>query len=79
MNEMNFITFCSATCAPSMKLMFVGLSGRGKTTLLNSLRFAGKVKTRPITIRERLDSGSNMEFSGMYKVYCKACFGDVQI
>ena len=56
----------SAVSAPSMKLMFVGLSGRGKTTLLNSLRFTGKVKTKPITIRERLDSESLEDSSGTY-------------
>ena len=45
--------------------MFIGLSGRGKTTLLKSLRYIGKVKSNPITIRERLDTQSLGESSGM--------------
>lgn len=65
-----YVCMCvySAVSAPSMKLMFVGLNGRGKTSLLSSLRGIGKERSRTITItiRERLDSQSLSNSSGMH-------------
>ena len=54
----------SAKHAPSLKLMFVGLSSRGKSTLLSHLKYSGKVKSLPITFRQRLDS----DFIGIVKM-----------
>ena len=48
-----FIKSCSAKRAPSLKLMLVGLSGRGKSTLLSHLKYIGKTKSLPITHRQR--------------------------
>ena len=49
----HFYQSCSAKHAPSLKLMLVGLSGRGKSTLLSHLKYIGKTKTLPITHRQR--------------------------
>ena len=49
---------CSAKYAPSLKLMIVGLSGRGKSTLLSYLKYTGKMKCLPITFRQRLESAN---------------------
>ena len=49
----------SAKHAPSLKLMFVGLSGRGKSTLLSHLKYGSKMKSLPITFRQRLDNNFN--------------------
>ena len=54
-----FIKSCSAKYAPSVKLMLVGLSGRGKSTLLSHLKYIGKTKTLPITHRQRWDLSNN--------------------
>lgn len=54
-----FYSICSAKHAPSLKLMFVGLSCRGKSTLLNHLKHSGKMKSLPITFRQRLQLDSN--------------------
>ena len=48
-----FIVQCSAERAPSLKLMLVGLSGRGKSALLGHLKYNGKTKTLPITHWQR--------------------------
>jgi len=47
---------CSCERAASLKLMFVGLSGRGKTTLLYHLKYR---TSKPITFRERLSSNNH--------------------
>ena len=39
--------------------MLVGLSGRGKSTLLSHLKYIGKTKTLPITHRQRWESSNN--------------------
>ena len=54
-----FAYYVSAKHAPSLKLMFVGLSGRGKSTLLSHLKYGGKMKSLPITFRQRLDNNFN--------------------
>ena len=44
-----------AVSDPSVRLMFVGLSGRGKSTLLRHLKWAGSVATIPVGWRDRMD------------------------
>ena len=58
----------SAKHAPSLKLMFVGLSSRGKSTLVNHLKYGGRMRSLPITFRQRLQLDSN--FNG--KKICKS-------
>ena len=48
----------SARRAPSLKLMLVGLNGRGKSTLLSHLKYVGKTKCLPVTFRQRLETMS---------------------
>ena len=48
----------SAKYAPSLKLMIVGMSGRGKSTLLSHLKYTGKMKCLPITFRQRLETAN---------------------
>ena len=49
----------SAKLAPSLKLMFVGLGRRGKTTLFSHLKYGGKMKSLPVTFKQRLDNNFN--------------------
>ena len=53
-----FIISCSAERAPSLKLMLVGLSGRGKSTLLSHLKQIRKTQSLPITHRQRWQSSN---------------------
>jgi len=41
--------------------MFVGLSNRGKSTLVNHLKNCGKLKSLPHTFRQRLQLDSNFD------------------
>ena len=56
--HVNVYLTCSSEHAASVKLMFVGLSGRGKTTLLYHLKYR---TSKSITFRERL---SNDNYTG---------------
>jgi len=49
------IVIIRAISDPSVRLMFVGLSGRGKSSLLCHLRWAGSVATIPVGWRDRMD------------------------
>ena len=62
---------CSAKHAPSLKLMLVGLSGRGKSTLLSHLKYTGKTKTLPVTLRQRLES---MNVDSTYNVFTNGSY-----
>ena len=56
-----------AVSDPSVRLVFVGLSGRGKTTLLHHLRWVDRVGTIPVGWRDRMDRedcGKKSYFSG---------------
>ncbi|XP_065918588.1 leucine-rich repeat serine/threonine-protein kinase 1-like isoform X3 [Dysidea avara] len=44
-----------AVSDPSVRLVFVGLSGRGKSTLLHHLRWVDRVGTIPVGWRDRMD------------------------
>jgi len=50
-----FALFYRAVSDPSVRLMLVGLSGRGKSTLLRHLRWAGNVAVIPVGWRDRMD------------------------
>lgn len=51
--------------------MLVGLSGRGKSTLLSHLKYTGKTKTLPVTLRQRLES---MNIDSTYDVFTNGSY-----
>ena len=58
MYKLLFNISCSAEHSPSVKLMLVGMSGRGKSTLLSHLKYTKRTQSLPITHRQRWKSSN---------------------
>ena len=61
---------------PSIRLMFVGLASRGKSTLLNHLRWVDRMNRIPVGWRERMcqDNCGKMDQPGSLAVMSGLCF-----